>query len=122
MNFQTAYDFTLPKGYVDEAGIVHRQGTMRLATAGDEIHAMQHPKVRQNPDYASFVVISSVITQLEGCDRVTPEMLEKMYLSDINFLQNMYQTIHESEIPTIHVVCPHCGKEFTDTLNFTNQK
>ena len=109
MNFQTAYDFTLPKGYVDEAGIVHRQGTMRLATAGDEIHA-------------SFVVISSVITQLEGCDRVTPEMLEKMYLSDINFLQNMYQTINESEIPTIHVVCPHCGKEFTDTLNFTNQK
>ena len=49
-------------------------------------------------------------------------MLEKMYLSDINFLQNMYQTINESEIPTIHVVCPHCGKEFTDTLNFTNQK
>lgn len=122
MDFQTIYDFTLPKGYVDEFGSIHRKGKMRLATAGDEIRAMQHPKVRQNPDYASFVVLASVVIELEGCDRITPEMIEHFYLPDMNFLQNMYQTINESETPTIHVVCPHCGKEFTDTINFMNQK
>lgn len=63
---------------------------MRLATTGDEIRTMQHSKVRQNPDYESFGVISSVITELEGCNRVTPEMLEAFYLQDMYFLQNMY--------------------------------
>ena len=30
---QTEFDFTLPKGYLDPSGAVHRQGRMRLATA-----------------------------------------------------------------------------------------
>ena len=36
---ETVYEFTLPKGYVDGNGEVHRRGKMRLATAGDEISA-----------------------------------------------------------------------------------
>lgn len=122
MGFQTTYDFTLPKGYIDEFGSIHCKGKMRLATAGDEIHAMRHPRVKQNPDYLSFVLLASVITELEGCDQITPEMIEKFYLPDMKFLQNMYQTINESETPVIHVVCPHCGKEFIDTIDFTKLK
>mgnify|MGYP000394247583 CR=1 FL=1 len=34
---RTEYPFTLPRGYVDEHGTVHRNGIMRLATARDEI-------------------------------------------------------------------------------------
>ena len=34
---QTEFEFTLPKGYVDGEGNVHRNGVMRLATAADEI-------------------------------------------------------------------------------------
>ena len=35
--FATEFEFILPKGYVDGTGTVHRDGTMRLATAADEI-------------------------------------------------------------------------------------
>ena len=31
--FRTEADFELPKGYVDDAGTLHRRGVMRLATA-----------------------------------------------------------------------------------------
>ncbi len=34
---QTEFEFTLPMGYVDEAGTLHKNGAMRLATAADEI-------------------------------------------------------------------------------------
>src|SRR5262249_47677686 len=34
---QTEFNFTLPKGYVDSKGVLHREGRMRLATALDEI-------------------------------------------------------------------------------------
>ena len=32
----TEFPFVLPRGYVDAAGTVHRDGVMRLATARDE--------------------------------------------------------------------------------------
>ena len=40
--------FTLPRGYVDPAGSVHREGRMRLATARDEIEPLRAAEVRQN--------------------------------------------------------------------------
>ena len=46
---QTEFDFTLPKGYVDSTGTLHRVGTMRLATARDEIEPLRDPRV-SGPD------------------------------------------------------------------------
>ena len=37
MAFQTEFTFTLPRGYIDDTGMIHREGTMRLANAADEI-------------------------------------------------------------------------------------
>lgn len=122
MEFQTSFDFSLPKGYVDENGIVHRQGRMRLATADDEINAMWHPKVKQNPDYLSHVVLASVITALGDCRQITPEILESFYTTDILFLQSMYETINSFDGPVIHVTCPHCGRQFTETINFNDKE
>ena len=61
---QTVYDFTLPKGYIDSAGELHRRGKMRLATAGDEISATRDPRVLSNPSYLTIVILSKVITQI----------------------------------------------------------
>ncbi len=41
----------LPRGYVDDSGQVHREGTMRLATARDEIYPQTDYRVRENPSY-----------------------------------------------------------------------
>lgn len=121
MILQTEYEFTLPKGYVDAEGNLFREGIMRLATALDEIVPMRDLRVKENPDYASILVLSRVITKL-GTVTITPEVIESLYISDMNFLQNMYQTINEAEDPVIHVTCPHCGKRFTDTINFTKME
>lgn len=45
---QTEFTFQLPKGYQDEAGQMHRDGAMRLATAMDEIAPLRDPRVRDN--------------------------------------------------------------------------
>ena len=119
MEMQTVYPFRLPRGYVDENGQLHRDGEMRLATMEDEIAPMKDPRVRQNPEYLTVMLLSRVITRLGTLDEVTPEVIEKLFTADARFLQNMYQTINESESPVIHVTCPHCGKTFTDTVNFT---
>lgn len=118
MLFQTEYDFTLPRGYVDAQGNLHRRGTMRLATALDELTAMGDVRVKKNPDYLPVLLLSRVVERLDGLAAVTEDVMEKLFTADFEFLQNMYETINHVEEPVIQVQCPHCGKSFTDTLNF----
>jgi hypothetical protein len=116
--YQTVFDFTLPKG-LNVAGALVTKGAMRLATAGDEISASQHPQARSNPDYIALVLLSKVITRLDGIAEITPAFLEQLTTADFTFLQNMYTTINESEGMKMRVNCPGCGKEFDEPVNFT---
>ena len=118
---QTVYEFTLPKGYVDSAGEVHKRGKMRLATAGDEISATRDPRVLSNPSYLTIVILSKVITELEGMDMVTPTTMERLFTADLAFLQDMYQRINDVEVPELSVVCPDCGKCYKVPLIFTTE-
>ncbi len=118
--FQTEYEFTLPRGYVDEAGNRHKNGVMRVATAADEIIPLKDPRVQQNPEYLTIILLSRV-TRLENLEQISTNVIEQLFTADLNYLQNMYKTINESDDPVIHVTCPHCGKEFTDTINFKSE-
>lgn len=118
MFLQTEYEFTLPKGYVDAQG-VHRKGVMRLATALDEIEASKNPAAKGNAGYMPVVLLARVVSGLEGVEAVTEEVIGKLFSADFAFLQNMYETINNAEEAVIQVQCPHCGRSFTDTLNFT---
>lgn len=118
---ETVYDFTLPKGYLDNTGEVHRHGKMRLATAGDEISATRDPRVLSNPSYLTIVILGKVVTELEGVQMVTANLIEKLFTADLAFLQDMYQRINDIEPPTMEAVCPECGKIFQVPLNFTRE-
>ena len=118
---ETVYEFTLPKGYMDGAGELHRRGKMRLATAGDEISATRDPRVLSNPSYLTIVILGKVVTELEGLEMVTANVIEKLFTADLAFLQDMYQRINDIEPPVMEVVCLDCGKIFKAPLNFTGE-
>ena len=67
---RTEFLFTLPRGYVDGSGTVHRDGVMRLATARDELIPLRDDRVRENPAYLTVVLLARVITRLGGLDYV----------------------------------------------------
>jgi len=116
---QTVYDFTLPKGYMDGQGNLHKKGKMRLATAGDEISATRDPRVLGNPSYLTIILLASVITEIEGVDFVNGTVVERLFTADLAFLQDMYQKINNVEPPVIKVTCPDCGKVHEVPVNFT---
>lgn len=118
---ETVFDFTLPKGYMDKNGEIHKNGKMRLATAGDEISATRDPRVLSNPSYLTIVILSKVITEIEGVEAVTASLIEKLFTADLAFLQDMYQKVNDIEAPEMEVVCPDCGKTFRVPLNFTQE-
>jgi hypothetical protein len=118
---ETIYEFTLPKGYVDNMGEVHRRGKMRLATAGDEISATRDPRVLSNPSYLTIVILSKVITDIEGLEVITPTHIERLFTADLAFLQDMYQKINDITPPVMQVVCPECGHRHEVPINFTQE-
>lgn len=118
---QTIYDFLLPRGYMDAQGTIHKRGKMRLATAGDEIRATRDPRVLSNPSYLTIVVLSYVITELEGVEILTAGVIEQLFTADLAYLQDMYEKINDVEPPHMKVVCPSCGHVHEVPVNFTRE-
>ncbi len=108
---QTEFDFILPKGFVDDYGNVHQEGTMRLATALDEIEPLRDPRVRSNEAYLTIVLLSRVITRLGALRDVTPNIIEHFFAADLAYLQDFYQEINGPGLTEISVKCPNCGHE-----------
>ncbi|MGA7952294.1 MAG: hypothetical protein WCA07_02125 [Gloeobacterales cyanobacterium] len=92
---QTEFEFTLPKGYLDDEGNLHRKGVMRLSRAMDEIAPLRDPRVKSNPAYATVIILSRVITRLGAVDEVTPSVVEGFFAGDLNYLQQFYRHIND---------------------------
>jgi hypothetical protein len=92
--FTTEFEFTLPKGYIDTEGNLHRVGVMRLSTAIDEISPLRDPRVKANPAYATIIILSRVITRLGALSEVTPAIVESFFSQDLNYLQDFYREIN----------------------------
>ena len=114
MAFKTEFEFTLPKGYVDEKGNLHRKGVMRLATAKDEIIPLQDFRVKNNRAYLVIILLSRVITRLGEMKQgeVTPNTIEALFSADLSYLQEFYRQINESGTANVTAKCPGCGQEF----------
>jgi hypothetical protein len=113
---RTEFPFILPRGYVDTAGVVHRDGVMRLATAKDEIVPLRDPRVRENESYLTVLLLSRVITRLGRLGEVNPGVIENMFASDLAFLQDLYRRINQEGTSQAAVACPNCQHEFTVEL------
>jgi len=109
---RTEFAFTLPRGYVDEQGRVHRDGVMRLATARDEIQPIRDPRVRENEAYLTIILLSKVITRLGSLSQINPGVIEGLFASDLAFLQDLYRRINQEGTSQAAVTCPACGHEF----------
>ena len=85
---------------------------MRLATAADEILPLQDPRVQRNPAYLTVILLSRVITRLDGIEPVTPRTVESFFAADLAFLQDLYNTINDVTEPQGQpdAVCPSCGE------------
>ncbi|WP_411080779.1 hypothetical protein [Streptomyces sp. cmx-18-6] len=114
---QTEFTFELPRGYVDDEGQVHRQGTMRLATARDELRPQIDLRVKENPAYLSVVLLSQVITQLGTITDVHAGVVERMYATDVAFLQDFYRRINSEGHTHAAVTCPLCHGSFEVDLS-----
>jgi len=109
---QTEFEFTLPRGYVDDEGTLHKAGRMRLATAADEIKPLQDQRVQANQSYLTIVLLSRVVTELGDLDNVGPHEIEELFVADLEYLQAMYERVNNRGANVVETACPDCGEPF----------
>ena len=109
---QTEFTFTLPKGYIDKDGNLHRQGIMRLANAKDEITPLQDPRVQRNQAYLVIILLSRVITKLGDLSDINPGVVENLFSADLGYLQDLYRRINANGHTQVQIMCPECEHEF----------
>jgi len=112
MMLQTEFDFTLPKGYIDKDGNLHRQGVMRLANAKDEIAPLQDPRVQRNNAYLIIILLSRVVIKLGELKDVNPGVMENLFSTDLTYLQDFYRRINANGHAQVKILCPDCEHEF----------
>jgi hypothetical protein len=110
---RTEFRFTLPLGYVDPKGHVHRDGTIRLATARDELSPQTDMRVRQNPAYLTVLLLERTVTRLGTLPAVDTHVVENLFAADLAFLQDLYRRINQEGHTDASVTCPGCALEFT---------
>jgi hypothetical protein len=113
---RTEFDFELPRGFVDADGLAHRHGTMRLATARDELLPLYDARVQENPAFTTVVLLSRVITSLGSLAAISSNVIENMFASDVAFLQDFYRRINAEGHTRAAVTCPDCSHRFTIDL------
>jgi hypothetical protein len=110
MALQTEFEFTLPRGYVDGEGNIHKHGTMRMATAMDEIAPLRDLRVKSNQAYLAVVLLARVITKLGSLREINTGIIENLFSSDFAYLQELYRQINENGTTKTTVTCPECNK------------
>lgn len=113
---QTEFFFELPVGFEDDHGRVHRQGTMRLARARDEITPLRDPRVRDNEAYLTILLLARTVTRLGDLPAVTTGVIEGLFTPDLAFLQDLYRQVNATGTTTSPVTCPACREEFAVDL------
>ena len=106
---QTEFEFTLPCGYIDERGTLHRQGVMRRSRTRDEVDLLEHPRARANEAYLMVLLLSRVIVQLGEIAPMTPMIVEDLFSADFIFLQDLYMRVNAAEPQLVETQCPACG-------------
>lgn len=119
--FVTTFEFVLPRGLLDDAGTLHRQGAMRLATARDEIMADKDPRGQGSPTYYTLVMLSQVITELGTLSQVLPEQLEGLFTKDLAYLREFYNRINQQGSALLATQCPRCQHPFDVELMLSGE-
>lgn len=109
----TEFAFELPVGYLDDAGELHRDGTMRLARARDEILPLRDARVRDNEAYLTVLLLARTITRLGSIKSINAGVIENLFTPDLAFLQDLYRRVNSEGHTRAAVTCPSCQHDFS---------
>ena len=90
----TKLSFKLPIGLLDRQGNLHQQGIIRATNGLDELCCQRDLLTENDPGYGILILLSRTIFKLGKLDFLTPEMLGNLFLPDLNYLIDLYNSFN----------------------------
>lgn len=94
MEESAAVHFTLPEGYRDREGVLHRGGILRPATASDEVRTLGDFRVHLRPDLYLDVALGRTVTRLGSLAVVDAGVFGRLGEADRDFLEVLYREVN----------------------------
>ena len=87
-------EFRLEEGYVDSDGRRHLEGTLRAATARDEIRALNDFRVFLAPRRFLDVALARTLVCFGTLDRIDAGVVERLAPQDRGILERLYRELN----------------------------
>ena len=110
--------FTLPKGYVDRDGNVHREGVLRLPKSLDR--EILYPIVKKNNFAKVNTFMLTRLCRFNDGFRVDDDVISHLVIKDRRYLDSILEENTFGIKTDIEIECPECGNYFTVNLNLSN--
>ena len=110
--------FTLPKGYKDRDGVIHREGILRLPKCLDR--EILYPIIKKNnTGKLNTLMLTRLCTFNDGY-RVDDDVMGHLVIRDRQYLDELLEQNMFGIKTEVEVECPECGNYFTVNLNLIN--
>lgn len=109
--------FTLPKGFRDKNGELHREGTIRPATGLDR--EILTPVAKKNVAVGTSMMLTRLCT-FDGDIPITQDTMAELTIKDRNYLQELMKENLFGVNTEIEIHCDECGDIFKATFNPQN--
>ena len=86
--------FRLPVGLRDSREQRHRDGTLRTATAKDEMRTLQDFRVHLRSESFLPLMLARTIVRLGDLERVDVRQVESLCTSDLDVLEEVYRELN----------------------------
>ena len=110
-------EFTLPRGYKDKHGEVHKTGTMRLPNGLDR--EILTPLAKSNLARAETVMLTRLCKFSDDMP-IDESVMGDLSIRDREYLQKLLQEHNFGVSLETEVTCDSCGETFTGAFNATN--
>jgi len=111
------FEFTLPVGYVDDEGAVHRAVVLRKMTGREEAILADRRYQRNGGKLVSRLLASCIVRLGDVPRPQLPQAVAKLYSADRNFLLLKLRTITFGPELEARYSCPHCGEAVNSVEN-----
>ena len=105
---QRQCEFTMPIGTANGDGSYHREGTLRKMTGRDEA-ILADPKNQRNGGKLVTNLLQSCIVSLDGVEKISKELIGKMYSADRNYLLIQLRSFTFGNELEASYTCPSCS-------------
>ena len=109
--------FTLPKGFRDKNGDLHKNGTIRPATGLDR--EILTPVAKKNVAVGTSMMLTRLCT-FDGDVPITQDTMAELSIKDRNYLQGVMKDNLFGINTEIEITCDECGDIFRATFNPQN--